>query len=62
MSESKRFVFLQLAAENQANGLEERLEEGLRQRGASVERLPLSGNYDAVLDRLAEGAVPVVLK
>ncbi len=38
------------------------LRSALESQGATVETLLLAGNYDTVLDRLAQGAVPVVLK
>lgn len=39
-----------------------KLESALRARGADVERLALGGDPAALLDRLASGAVPVVLR
>ena len=62
MSDDKRFLFLQLATDAPPSALEGRLEEGLGRRGAAVERLPLPGNYEAVLDRLEAGAIPILLK
>ena len=61
MNEKKRFLFLDVGLPT-TEDLAEKLQAALQARGAEVESMPLAGNYDAVLDRLLEGAVPVVLK
>ena len=61
MNENKRFLFLDVGLEG-TDELSARLQAALKSRGAEVEELPMAGNYDTVLDRLQEGAIPVVLK
>ena len=61
MSNSKSFVFLD-TQNNPDQQLTVRLQQALKDRGASVEQISLVDNYDAVLDCLQQGAVPVVIK
>lgn len=61
MSQNKQFVFLD-TGQASASDLPARLQAALEAKGAQVETMALADGYDAVLDRIEQGAVPVVLK
>lgn len=61
MTEQKALVFFDVG-QKVDHDLLENLLHVLEKKGAKVEKMTLAGNYEQALDRLEQGAVPIVLR
>ncbi|MET0029188.1 MAG: hypothetical protein ABW101_16280 [Candidatus Thiodiazotropha sp.] len=61
MSEKKTFVLIYVN-DAQRGPLIEGMRNGLQQRGAEVAEVTLTDDYQGLLDQLASGAVPLVIR
>ena len=61
MSDDKEFLFVYVK-DARPGELIEGLTAGLKERGAGISEITLGDDYESLLDALAAGAVPLVIR